>query len=200
MSWGSLWIHSLAGVDPGYTASLGLFPEHLVLIRFGWWTGVLVSAAVCLNRAWCINICTPVTDPGALLAKHNDVDHNLQLCSKLLNLLLWGMTSESGKLRQINCRTHMHTRNMQTNALTPGKKNLYLGLKHIRTDRCCITPVECFEWKELWVQLNVNVLATAKYSRVIKKSFRTAVTTGIRIHNLQTNAHYREFEVMTKKS
>lgn len=51
-------------------------------------------------------------------------------------------------------------------------KLLYLGLKHIRADRCCITAVECFGWKELWVQLNVNVLLTAKYSRVIKKSFR----------------------------
>ncbi len=86
---------------------------------------------------------------------------------------------------------------MHTNTQNVGKL-LYLGLKHIQTDPCCIRPVECFEWKQLWVQLNVNVLLTAKYSWVVKKSFRTAVTTGIRIHNLQTNAHSREFEVMTK--
>lgn len=137
-------------------------------------------------------------DAGALLAEHNKVNYGSQLCRKLLNLWLRGMASESDKLRKINCRIQTYTPMTCTQTHRILGKLLYLGLKHIQTDPCCIRPVECFEWKQLWVQLNVNVLLTAKYSWVVKKSFRTAVTTGIRIHNLQSNAHYREFEVMTK--
>ncbi len=137
-------------------------------------------------------------DAGALLAEHNEVNHSSQLCCKLLNLWLRGMTSEGDKLRQINCRIHTYTPMTCTQTHRILGKLLYLGLEHIHADPCCIRPVECFEWKQLWVQLNVNVLLTAKYSWVVKKSFRTAVATGIRIHNLQTNAHYRESEVMTK--
>lgn len=82
------------------------------------------------EQVGCINICTPVTDAGALLAEHKEVNHNSQLWSKLLNLWLRGMTSESDKLRQINCRTHIHTHDMHTNALNSGKTSVSRAQTH----------------------------------------------------------------------